>query len=669
MPIQERRPLTKIADVTEWDGVLSKKLGADAQDDGVDRQSSCLTFDDAGEYSGFDHDKFQARLARRRELMRDQADLVLQGILANEVTFLEFFARDKESRKRNVRAFFTQIPMMLDRKAVIYSGRLTGKTWTILWNGAHRCVNFPGSDIMVWSHDEDHVKPRFEELFDLANGDDFLTQLLSRKAGAFSRKSPFKIEWKNGFKWNGVFPGFQGRNLEQYHVNGSICDESQEINDITVQKWMPTQNRFDTTRGSIRKWFGVNSQGRTDIPFFRFTFKDPYYEGHVYVIPSWNNPREYDLQAHTDYLKEYGGSVEAAKFKQMIRGKLGDKAEGVFNQRHWENCVETSKRLAESFGLEKMPHRRRVFSSEHFERVQGNFSLLLKNPLTLPNDSEGNTRIKDMRIGMDHGHGSTTSIEVWACITCPWDKDRDIWHLLETILLNKIDTPVQTAFVHHLINREGWGLYPQVSYMGIDITGNLNVYGDLSDEGDTRYNKTNEHGHDINEYKTRLIPVHLSKTVPAMTVLEKPEGGVSKKVKLPTGDDAYQIMQPAKPFLIDRIARRMGDGNYSLPSERQDQERFSEFMGTVQTIGPNGALTFDSPRGIDHTIQSNSCFEYTLHMLDTLPQAETHLISQLYSYEEQAGGMSVWMSYDPFDGGQPQGQFDNSFANTDFFGN
>lgn len=1095
----------KVADVTEWDGILYHKIKSSAKDDGVDRQSECFSTDEHGLFR-FDKEKFKTRLDRHQKMKREHGGILFNGILSNEVTFTEYFERN-EKTGLPIRIFYAQAPMFLDRDVVGYCGRYTGKTWCIKWNGLHRAVNFRGSQLLVWSHDEAHVEPRFQDIYNPIDNHPFFKQLLKRKAGAVSKTSPYKIEFANRFTWHGVFPGNMGRNLEQYHTDGHLCDEClpydsrvtlsngqefqigdivekrqegevlsynpstgniepkriigwhkvplrgrrllsiggmtatedhpvftkehgyvsiadytenlfymsdhvlqldyddsyklkqvnplttipscriatwrridqlerksawerpdylstrggavgispveisgaegvdtnspdwpslhgmgwsdllfqyvnsssvyrdrcnfvprrcswakahyrrhtvfsgrkslqrlvhgrrfygktqrgtqhlqfssngfgksrrspkkmgdrflcislkkrsgnsvqergstrgseidstllgslsclqrgdgrarryrsirstrndcwkrklsdmrgvdtekqvqnylrfrgmsegtekrskrqarckgkvkkptpysvmpymregkpqsqirnsetvlggmqkgerkalsvqtkrndkgikagarilrslrklridrekkslgqdvrrcqlsergiqageayvycidvednhnffangilvkncQEIGKLDFEKFLPTQNPPNNLFGYISKFFGVNSQGYRDRPFYELTFKDPHYSEHVYTVPSWNNII-YDLSTHAKWLNSYGGNVEAAKFKQMVRGQISEKTEGVFSSRHYENCVEIGRRLAsEVYGIEKLPFQKKEFTGESFERVRYDYGRLIGAPLNLPDYS-------DIRIGMDHGTGGgLTIIEVYVKVINPWNKD--LWHVAHRFVLSRVETQYQAGFLDHLMrNVEGnEGIYPTISYAGIDVTGNLNVWGYLTDEKDDRYNNPR------NNYKERLVGISFSDRIPATVCEEKPEGVVSKKGKLDTGEEVYYVMQEMSPFTTELIARRMADGGYSLPdTQSEDPKRFSEFMNIVF----DGKKFHTFPRDNDHTIAANRCFEATVHLKNTVNEIEMGILREKMNLYNQSGGFVTTFTFPGF---------------------
>jgi hypothetical protein len=1030
----------KLYDVARYDGIMSVNVPPSAVDDGEDRQGETWERDASGRLI-FDMKRYKARRERNLKLLKERADLAFNGILANEVQFIEFFDRDQYDKNKPVRVFYCQVPMFLDWRAVGYCGRATGKTWGIKWRSVQRAVKFPGSQIMVWSHDDAHVKPRANDVFRLVDTHPFFSQLIpGRNQSGRSRKAPYEQQWLNGHVTNWVYPGNEGKQLEKFHVDGSLClageslvtlengdrksireivdkripakvlsyntrsgqveakrivgwyanprgarrmvaiggllvtedhpifttnrgyiradnldgedfvlnlgernetrsvrvnrsreihctgfsvgrrvsfeeqpefppsiyagrgsvriprmevngaspvmfgyrnnrtfsygiwrkdlsilhselsgfdrgappvfmegktvesrfagrigrsgsgglvhgrweraeelrrsidlrfsrgrcrsgsglfsvagpplqtsggqkrscvalrqrgnrksdatvaaslgslldlqeyrnskrrcfdlrepsetvhylrgifssiqntkylqrclskgaraadnsslqyesaigtgdtaanlqgmrktfcgvapglrkkepsddlqpilsvsvnveeseelpetvycidvednhnffvegflvhncDEAQEIQDIHMAKWEPTQNDYRVERGAIRAFFGVNTQGRTNTPFYQMTFQDSATVGHIHTIPSWHNPREYTVEKHAENLKRYGGNINTPQFKQMVRGTLAEKAQGVFPQVFYLQCTKLRRDLERRLA-QVLPYRVHRLDLNSFNRRT--VQQLVTAPLVVP-------KYKDIRIGMDFGFGGgLTVIELYFLL----DQDfypYDIWHLAEHFSLSRVPEPKQAELLHHLMNREGNGLYEEVSYCGIDVTGNRNIYAYLTDPNDIRFNNP------VNDYNNRLIPVNFERPVVTAKVSEEPPDDIrNKKTRLPDGGVAWNIYEDVVPFSTGLIANRQAQCGYSLPDE--DEERLSEFINLIQQ-----GKKYIAPKNKDHTVAANRCFELTIHEKDTLEELERQLMGTLGNYKQQSGGYVINMNFD-----------------------
>jgi hypothetical protein len=495
-------------------------------------------------------------------------------------------------------------------------GRDIGKTEMCYKKAHHRFINFPRGSLMWTSFDLPHVIPRVVKIFAQIDAHPLLSMWKSSAVGARSTKPPLVQKFTNGFEFWGIGANEQGqgRQTESPHVMGYIMDEGQFMGWTAVGKLKPAINDQELNRGygSMRMVVGVNSEGATDSWFYdRAHSKDSEFHGHVYRFPSWYNPRNYTLAKHTENLRDYGGSIEASKFRQMIRGLDGDADRGVIPPEAYEGALEIGRRMELRAKNIKITKQMWTRDSSITNRLGLRF---LEYPATF----------EDCVIAADFGTTSATEIGIWFRTRCnALEGAPYVWLLWGRITLLGFDPAVQAEIFDTL------GELYQPTFISIDSTAATNpVTAILLDPRHPAYNSP------IKNYSERIFEAKFNIQVPGRYAKERPDNAGTdwKRVRV-RGEDMWALMVPANEFATDKIVRMLLDKYLALP---EDDDMQKDCLG-LRAITNGGRTAYRGPRG-QHVVSMFRAFTLLVHVKYELDELAERAARAGYTTTEECVG-------------------------------
>ncbi len=419
--------------------------------------------------------KVKANRDRLKNLRAANKEVILHGVLMNEVDYVQFVGKVDDNGVP-IRIYYWQAPMLLDDYVVAMAGRDCGKSFTMKCCIEHRMVNFYPTSMILTGADEWRVEKPWNELVMMEMRKSWwASQFFDTRDGASKTKMPCHQWFLTDSKLHGIAAGENKSNkVESPHVHCLVADEFQEYSAATWGKLMPAINDYNRNRvnGAMRKVFGNNSEGRIDIVFYDLAFRTfPYYH-HRYTIPSWYNPA-YTLDRHAEFLGLYDFSTDASKFKQVVRGLVGERSRGLIDQHAYAACTE----MGEQMGL--LRRRVQAIDRTYYMRKAGDVVTIVDS-LDL-DQYEGD--YDQIVLSADYGSSAPTMIGIWYRVphpepyqTLPGEElaeERKAWMLFWRIGIEGISAQDQAPIVDHLARLYG------VHFLSIDSTGGMNALAQI----------------------------------------------------------------------------------------------------------------------------------------------------------------------------------------------
>lgn len=559
------------------------------------------------------------RAAVHRELRAAQPEVVLHALLMNEVDYVQFTGRKDEQGKR-IRVHFWQAPMLLDNIVVAFCGRDVGKSTAMKWFIEHRATNYPTGSLLLSGNQDDRVKKVWGEcVMKEMRSHWWAKHFFDNQDGAASSRNPYHQWFSNGFMLYGRPASEQtSHKVESPHCHAVCIDEMQEYGDLPWKKLQPAINDYEANRehGAGRKFFGVNSQGRTDNVFFDIAFQSKLYSPHALVIPSWHNPK-YNVTRHTEYLETYGYSVNASEFKQMIRGMTGDRARGLISGLDYNICCVQA---ADHLNFKE----RNLFYVERqiWAQAAGNPETLFTRRLELKKWEHEHDMIV---LSMDFGSTAPTEIGIWYRCVNPdpdaTDKNRQLWVLWTRITIQGLPPNEQAYIIDYLNDFYG------IDYLSLDSTGATDAVSQiLLDPRHPLY--------EPKDYMKRLYPAVSNKFMPVKYVLEEPDdknlapaGTRWRKIELAAGEGyrlpVWALEQNSNVLSSHLVAQLIRDHVFAFSGADGDLQQ--ELNSMTEKITPGKQPSFEGKFG-QHRFSMLRSFVQWHHQYFTLKALQAKVI-------------------------------------------
>jgi hypothetical protein len=582
----------------------------------------------------------QARLA----LQQAHVAVVLHGILMNEVDYVQFTGRRDEQGVR-IRVYFWQTCYLLDDKVIAFCGRDVGKTSAVKWKLEHRITNFPTGSCLLSGHQDDRVAKVWKETVMTEMRQHWWARhFFSDAHGSGNSRNPYHQFFNNGFRLYGR-PASEhtAYKVESPHCHAVVIDEMQEYSWPAWEKLQPAINDFtpNIVHGAFHFFCGVNSGGRQDNVFYELAFRSKIYSAHRYIIASWMNPK-YSVDTHQKYLESYDYSVDASRFKQMIRGMTGDRNKGLIQPLDYSFSVVQARESFQLTDRHLFPIDKSTWAAHGADAA----AMFRRMGLSRwPRQAE----LSDMvGLAMDYGSTSPSEIGIFYRVLNPRTdataRNRHLWLLWNRITLLGIPGNEQAFIVDFLdsfLAREGqqW-----LDFLSVDSTASTDVVSQLLlDAHNPNYREK--------EYQRRLYPARSNGDIAVKYQLEEPENAALapagfkwRKQELLASDGyrlpVWALLCHANVLSSQRVGQLFQDRVFAISGA--DSELQGELTTIVEKIMPGKLPTYEAHGGYSgqHRFSMFRSFAQWHHRRFVLQEAENALLGQDETawYGSQGGG-------------------------------
>jgi hypothetical protein len=587
------------------------------------------------------------RHQENRRLRRAHPDVVLHACLMNEVDYVQFTGR-LDDQGKPIRVHFWQAPLLLDNIVVAFCGRDVGKSSSMKWCLEQRATNyFTSGCILTGNQDWRISKPWKELVMDTMPNHWWAKQFLDKRDGASSSRNPYHQWFLTGYKIYGIPAGENtAHKVESPHFHSLCADEFQEYSYAAWEALIPSVNAYgpNVGYGAMRKVFGVNKEGRIDTPFYDLAFRHANYRCHRYQLPSWYNPT-YDRERHSEFLANYDFSIHATKFKQYVRGQVGEREQGLIDQHAWNACCL----IGRSLGL--IQRRQIRIDKAVWSRAVGEIDRMMKDgdltPCPFAEGSDGRIdpsergryeEVPGMTVlSMDYGSTAPSELGIWVAVINPevaTEDNRIVWALWQRITMEGIEGHDQAAVVDYLMDFFG------CHYGSIDSTAATNVVAQILTDPRHGFYVEKEYPRRIYAAASnRYVIIRYQDTEPPDRTLA-PAGMRWRHLELSGQGGFYRMKvwaleQHANVHASNTVAELVSHRTLAIPNG--DGELQGELLGVVEKIQPGIQPKYVGPAGATglHRFSMLRSFAQWIHYHYTLRKLKREILG-----EEEEGSWS-----------------------------
>lgn len=340
--------------------------------------------------------------------------------------------------------------------AIIYGGRVTGKSWDMELSMAHAMFNrgdgkvagYREREVILTGSRDIHISQRCEPLFDMFNAREPLWKTMV----LVSRRKPYELRLRNGTIFYGISIGNDptAKNLEGPHPWRRYIEEAAHFPDYAWKKFQDTAHEG----GTVDTFIGV-CDGRIDTPYYRIDH-DQYarYRGSQHHIPQYLNPawnadkkqqRVYDMKGE-----------DSDAYVQQVGAEWGSPAEGIWDLK--------DLRLA----VADLPYSETIWTPRDL-RDKVKIGGVQENIATLVNGLPKPVKLHDSYIiSMDPGYTQDGEILVFGRLkdSATVEVPHGVWTIFVRVILRNRVVHQDATYVLHCLTKR---FDPKV--VGIDATG------------------------------------------------------------------------------------------------------------------------------------------------------------------------------------------------------
>lgn len=476
-----------------------------------------------------------------RELRRN---LLFYHYFKNHRSFQAFWGKHIRSEYQHR---YYLLPLMANPKigtnadAVVYGGRVTGKSWSMELSMAHAMFNSPSGllgkhrerEVILTGSRDVHISQRCEPLFDFFNA----RVPLWKEMVTVSRRKPYELRLKNGSIFWGLSVGNDptAKNLEGPHPWRRYIEETAHFPQEAWKKFQDTAHEG----GTVDTFIGV-CDGRIDTPYYKIDH-DHYdrYVGVQFHIPQIFNPswtqdrkqqRVYDLKG-----------VNSDAYIQQVLAQWGTPAEGIWDLSDLRACL-----------VENLPYTEKIWTPDDTRKgvkigqVRARIAELIEE---LPEVAKTHS---DYVVAFDPGYTQDGEICTFGRVKDSPNQENPegVWDLFVRVIVRNRVVFQDSAHIFHLIC-----LRYSAATEGIDATGEQgkDIANLISDREDPIYRPHN--------YTKTLYLYEGQKNIITGHRIERDDHG---------RDAEQELKQGLKDFTTNQLSSWFTRKSFRIPLEATD---------------------------------------------------------------------------------------------------